>query len=103
MGNYKGFGDSKFIPNLPQEKLEALVNALTSSITESNNILELWSLVKDSMFSLDQRKQFLGLGEMVGFMSFSFFLSLCHFINDKICHYRSIVFEKYRPNKHKLM
>ncbi|XP_065563077.1 dipeptidyl peptidase 3-like isoform X2 [Artemia franciscana] len=64
MGNYKGFGDSKFIPNLPQEKLEALVNALTSSITESNNILELWSLVKDSMFSLDQRKQFLGLGEM---------------------------------------
>ena len=44
MGNYKGFGDSKFVPNLDEEKLEALV--LASSAAKLNpEIVNLWNKV----------------------------------------------------------
>jgi len=62
MGNYKGFGDSKFVPNLPVERLEVLVRASKAWGEEEAVVGALWEATKGPMYSLtDQQKQ-LGLG-----------------------------------------
>ncbi|XP_023699233.1 dipeptidyl peptidase 3 [Paramormyrops kingsleyae] len=63
MGNYKSFGDTKFIPNLPQEKLKALVwqcQAFQDSPTEME---ALWSTCAPLLYSLDDKHKQLGLGD----------------------------------------
>ncbi|XP_048851050.1 dipeptidyl peptidase 3 isoform X2 [Brienomyrus brachyistius] len=63
MGNYKSFGDTKFIPNLPQEKLKALVwqcQAFQDSPTEME---ALWSTCASLLYSLDDKHKQLGLGD----------------------------------------
>jgi len=63
MGNYKGFGDSKFVPNLEEERMELLVKSSKAYKDNTEMMEKLWQSVKGPMFSLtDQQKQ-LGLGE----------------------------------------
>uniref|UniRef100_H3A2H9 Dipeptidyl peptidase 3 n=1 Tax=Latimeria chalumnae TaxID=7897 RepID=H3A2H9_LATCH len=62
MGNYKSFGDTKFIPNLPKEKLKALVWQSKAFQENPADMEALWSLCGDLMYSLDERKKQLGLG-----------------------------------------
>merc|ERR1712106_1143670 len=52
MGNYKGFGDSKFVPNLTKDKFEALVKISEAFKTDGSGIGSLWKKVKDAMYSL---------------------------------------------------
>nr|KAG5693940.1 hypothetical protein BaRGS_008209 [Batillaria attramentaria] len=63
MGNYKSFGDSKFIPNLPQNKVEIIVLNSAAAVADPGNMSKLWNAVKDKMFSLTDREKELGLGE----------------------------------------
>ncbi|XP_069036565.1 dipeptidyl peptidase 3 [Lepisosteus oculatus] len=63
MGNYKSFGDTKFIPNLPQEKLKALVWQSQAFRDNPDQMEELWSTCGDLMYSLEERQKQLGLGE----------------------------------------
>ncbi|UYV78782.1 DPP3 [Cordylochernes scorpioides] len=58
MGNYKGFGDSKFIPNIPKEKLDSLLQALGDK-----EVLSTWASVKDLMYSLEDTQKHLGFSD----------------------------------------
>ena len=63
MGNYKGFGDSKFVPNMEEERMELLVRS-SKAYKESPEMMEaLWQSVKGPMFSLSDQEKQLGLGE----------------------------------------
>ncbi|XP_015229344.1 PREDICTED: dipeptidyl peptidase 3 [Cyprinodon variegatus] len=63
MGNYKSFGDTKFVPNLPKDKLEALVRA-SQAFQESPTEMEaLWSNTSGLIYSLEDRQKQLGLGD----------------------------------------
>ncbi|XP_025104635.1 dipeptidyl peptidase 3-like [Pomacea canaliculata] len=63
MGNYKSFGDTKFIPNMPQEKLEILVMNSAAAVADPGGVQSLWNSIKQKMFSLNDREKELGLGE----------------------------------------
>uniref|UniRef100_A0A674P6I9 Dipeptidyl peptidase 3 n=1 Tax=Takifugu rubripes TaxID=31033 RepID=A0A674P6I9_TAKRU len=63
MGNYKSFGDTKFIPNIPKDKLEALVKASQAFQEQPNEMEALWNGCSCSMFSLEDRQKQLGLGD----------------------------------------
>lgn len=62
MGNFKGFGDCKFVPNIDQEVMEKIVKA-SLAYTTNEKVSSLWDKVKDPMFSLTDREKQLGLGE----------------------------------------
>jgi len=63
MGNYKGFGDSKFVPNLEKDRLELLMKSTKAYQDNPGEMDKLWSMVKGPLYSLtDQQKQ-LGLGQ----------------------------------------
>ncbi|CAL8123901.1 unnamed protein product [Orchesella dallaii] len=62
-GNYKGFNDTKIIPGLPLDKLEALVNK-AKFMGLGSDALKKWSEIKDKLYSLsEERERQLGLGE----------------------------------------
>lgn len=62
MGNYKGMGDSKIIPNLSMEKLEAFLHS-TKAFQSHPQLLEEWNQIKGLLYDLSPRKCYLGLGE----------------------------------------
>jgi dipeptidyl-peptidase-3 len=63
MGNYKGFGDSKIVPDMQQVILEAIVKGSKAWTDDPKVMEELWDLVKGPMFSLSDREKQLGLGD----------------------------------------
>ncbi|XP_059477918.1 dipeptidyl peptidase 3 isoform X2 [Neocloeon triangulifer] len=62
-GNYKGFGDSKLVPNLSADKFESLILASAAFKKEPEKIKFLWEKIKKNMYSLDTKQRSLGLGE----------------------------------------
>ncbi|XP_022332710.2 dipeptidyl peptidase 3-like [Crassostrea virginica] len=58
-GNYKAFGDSKIIPNLPKEKFEIILK----SSKVASEIQRLWQEISERVYSLEERQRELGLGE----------------------------------------
>ncbi|XP_062309788.1 dipeptidyl peptidase 3 [Osmerus eperlanus] len=63
MGNYKSFGDTKFIPNLPQEKLKALVWRSQAFKDGPADMEALWDSCSTRLYSLEERQKQLGLGD----------------------------------------
>ncbi|XP_076131405.1 dipeptidyl peptidase 3 isoform X1 [Alosa pseudoharengus] len=63
MGNYKSFGDTKFIPNLPKEKLKALVWQSKAFKENPAEMESLWNSCSKLLFSLEDRQKQLGLGQ----------------------------------------
>ncbi|XP_043996137.1 dipeptidyl peptidase 3 [Gambusia affinis] len=63
MGNYKSFGDTKFIPNLPKDKLEALVRASQAFQENPTEMEALWGISSCLIYSLEDRQKQLGLGD----------------------------------------
>lgn len=64
-GNYKGFGDSKMVPNLSAEKFEALIMASNAFKKDSEKVKFLWDNIKNALYSIDTKQRSLGLGEKV--------------------------------------
>ncbi|XP_037543246.1 dipeptidyl peptidase 3 [Nematolebias whitei] len=63
MGNYKSFGDTKFIPNLPKDKLDALMRASQAFQENPSEMEALWDSCSCLMYSLEDRQKQLGLGD----------------------------------------
>uniref|UniRef100_A0A8C1IUG9 Dipeptidyl peptidase 3 n=1 Tax=Cyprinus carpio TaxID=7962 RepID=A0A8C1IUG9_CYPCA len=61
MGNYKSFGDTKFIPNLP--KFKALVWESLAFKQSPGDMEALWGCCCESLYSLEDKQKQLGLGE----------------------------------------
>uniref|UniRef100_UPI00358F8C65 dipeptidyl peptidase 3 n=1 Tax=Myxine glutinosa TaxID=7769 RepID=UPI00358F8C65 len=62
MGNYKSFGDSKFVPNLPKEKLKKLVWSSKAFQNNQEEMTTIWEACEDRIFSLEDHERQLGLG-----------------------------------------
>eukprot|EP00058_Branchiostoma_floridae_P003685 XP_002589173.1 hypothetical protein BRAFLDRAFT_124049 [Branchiostoma floridae] len=63
MGNYKSFGDTKFIPGLPVEKFKAAVWSSAAYTADPSGIETLWTAVSGPMYSLTNKEKQLGLGD----------------------------------------
>uniref|UniRef100_A0A2K6GMN5 Dipeptidyl peptidase 3 n=1 Tax=Propithecus coquereli TaxID=379532 RepID=A0A2K6GMN5_PROCO len=63
MGNYKSFGDTKFVPNLPKEKLERVILGSEAAQRHPEKVRGLWQACGELMFSLEPRLRHLGLGK----------------------------------------
>ncbi|KAM6435039.1 dipeptidyl peptidase 3 isoform 1-T1 [Liasis olivaceus] len=61
MGNYKSFGDTKFVPSLPKEKLKQLVWASQAFLQNPEEMAALWDSCGKLMFSLEPLQRHLGL------------------------------------------
>ena len=63
MGNYKGFGDFKFVPDLTPDLFWKIVQASKAYKENPEKITNIWESAKAEIFLLtDQTKQ-LGLGK----------------------------------------
>lgn len=62
-GNYKSFGDSKIIPNLPKDKFEIIVKSSKAYEDKSNKLDDIWSKMNKMLYSLDGKLKSLGLGD----------------------------------------
>ncbi|XP_051956429.1 dipeptidyl peptidase 3 [Xyrauchen texanus] len=63
MGNYKSFGDTKFIPNLPKENFKALVWESQAFKENPGEMEALWNSCSQPLYSLEDKQKQLGLGE----------------------------------------
>jgi dipeptidyl-peptidase-3 len=66
-GNYKSFGDTKFVPALPAEKMQAF---LTAGKADAKALEALWAECGDAMYSLRPRQRQLGLGSAKGLSTY---------------------------------
>nr|XP_054758052.1 dipeptidyl peptidase 3-like [Lytechinus pictus] len=63
LGNYKSFGDTKFVPNLPQDKFEAVIHASKAYAEDPKSMQTQWDRCKHQLYSVEKREQQLGLGD----------------------------------------
>ncbi len=62
-GNYLSFGDTKFIPRLSREKFAKAVFAIAGAgEAKQDRLIELWSMLADPIYSLDDDVLSLGIG-----------------------------------------
>ena len=66
-GNYKGFGDTKFIPNLSKGSFELIVKASKAYESDGTHIQKLWENTKNVMYSVAPRLTSLGLADKVSY------------------------------------
>ncbi|KAK0181984.1 hypothetical protein PV327_000159 [Microctonus hyperodae] len=62
-GNYKSFGDSKIIPNLPIDKMEKIMKASKAYKDKPEDLGYIWNNMKNATYSLDPNVKSLGLGD----------------------------------------
>lgn len=63
--NGHGFGDTKFIPNLPKESFEVIVKSSKAYDEDNTHITKLWQHVSDAVYSISPRLTSLGLADKV--------------------------------------
>ncbi|XP_076166727.1 dipeptidyl peptidase 3 isoform X2 [Ptiloglossa arizonensis] len=62
-GNYKSFGDSKIIPNMPKEKFETIIKVSKAYKDNSKDIEDIWNKIQNVMYSIKGKLKSLGLGD----------------------------------------
>ncbi|KAJ0180024.1 hypothetical protein K1T71_004615 [Dendrolimus kikuchii] len=62
-GNYKGFGDTKFIPNLTKESFELIIKSSKAYDEDNTHITKLWQHVSGAVYSISPRLTSLGLAD----------------------------------------
>lgn len=62
-GNYKGFGDSKIVPNLPRDRLEKIVLTSAAYKADPKSVQTLWNACADHIYSLEPLRQHLGFSD----------------------------------------
>eukprot|EP00931_Biecheleriopsis_adriatica_P029224 TRINITY_DN17381_c0_g1_i1.p1 TRINITY_DN17381_c0_g1~~TRINITY_DN17381_c0_g1_i1.p1 ORF type:complete len:737 (+),score=131.69 TRINITY_DN17381_c0_g1_i1:84-2294(+) len=67
LGNYKSFGDTKFIPMLPADRMQLLLSA---SSADRDKIDSLWQECSERMYSLPERQRQMGLGKDKGISTY---------------------------------
>lgn len=67
LGNYKSFGDTKFVPELPAEKMRQF---LMAGKAEPDAMAQLWEECSERMYSLMPRQRQMGLGEANGISTY---------------------------------
>jgi len=67
VGNYKSFGDTKFVPALPAERFQML---LLASSADAGKVQELWTGCVARMYSLPPRQRQMGLGANNGISTY---------------------------------
>ena len=72
MGNYTEFGNSKFIPDLPKGKLEALVVNSKAFKTNGQEFQWIWDQIKDKIYSLEKNELTLGFAPNVLYFHLSY-------------------------------
>ncbi|CAH2266916.1 jg8821 [Pararge aegeria aegeria] len=60
-GNYKGFGDTKFIPKLSKESFELIIKASKAYERDGTHVTKLWENTKNLVYSVAPRLTSLGL------------------------------------------
>ncbi|XP_031572146.1 dipeptidyl peptidase 3-like [Actinia tenebrosa] len=63
IGNYKSFGDTKFIPALSKEKFQAIIYASKAYQDDPKAVENPWQDCKDPMYSLGVKLRQLGFGD----------------------------------------
>lgn len=61
MGNYKGMGDSKIVPDIDEHKFEIVIKKSEAYKKDSAHIEKLWNASKKFIFSLNDRAKALGM------------------------------------------
>lgn len=64
-GNYKGFGDTKFIPNLPKQSFELIVKGSKAFEDDVQHMMKLWQQTENFIYSTVPRLTSLGLADKV--------------------------------------
>jgi dipeptidyl-peptidase-3 len=64
-GNYKGFGDSKFVPGVDESKFKTFVTKCAAYKKDDVEMKELLDECVESMFSLNENNKLLGYGNKV--------------------------------------
>jgi dipeptidyl-peptidase-3 len=67
VGNYKSFGDTKFVPELPAERFQLL---LTAGKADAAKVEALWTECCARMYSLPPRQRQMGLGAANGISTY---------------------------------
>lgn len=62
-GNYKGMGDSKFIPDLDEDKFHVIIAKSKAFADNSTAVENLWNRTKTSIYLLNERTKNLGLSD----------------------------------------
>lgn len=64
-GNFKGFGDTKFIPNLSKDTFELIVKSSRAYDIDNTHITKLWQNAQNAIYVIVPRLTSLGLSDKV--------------------------------------
>ena len=70
MGNYKSFGDTKFIPSISADVFHTIVKATAAYAADSAAIDTMWESCSRRLYALEARDKTLGLGEDSGISTY---------------------------------
>jgi len=70
MGNYKSFGDTKFVPAVPQDRFHKFLQSATSTSNRAEEVERLWQECHQRMYSLTPRQRQMGLGQTKGISTY---------------------------------
>ena len=60
MGNYKGYGDTKIVPDLKPMHFETIVNCSEAMKNDPQTMERLWTFVRAPMYNLNDKYKQLG-------------------------------------------